>query len=94
MSRLSLYKAFENYEYIHQDNLNEIQNYICSNLNLWSPNRSYLYEQYKICTKLYDLCRWRKEKGFQPIGKKGENIGNNKLVNIFSDHKDCVCSVV
>ena len=40
MSRLSLYKAFENYEYVHKDDLNEIQNYICGNLNLWSPDRS------------------------------------------------------
>ena len=94
MSRLSLYKAFENYEYVHKDYLNEIQNYICGNLNSWSPNRSYWYEQYNICTKLYHVCKWRKGKGFQPIGKKGENICNDKLVNIFAEHKDCVCAVV
>ena len=35
-----------------------------------------------------------KKKGFQPIGKKGENICNNKLVNIFAEHKDCICAVV
>ena len=77
MSRLSLYQAFENYEYVHED-----------------PNRSYWYEQYNICTKLYHVCKWRKGKGFQPIGKKGENICNDKLVNIFAEHKDCVCAVV
>ena len=74
MCRLSLYKAFENYECVHKDDLNEIQNYICGNLNSWSPNRSYCYEQYNICTKLYDVCKWRGQKGFQPIGKKREKI--------------------
>ena len=93
MSRLSLYQVFESYEYIHEDNLNEIQNYICGNLNSWSPNRSYWYEQYSIVTKLYHICKWRKGKGFQLIGKKGENICNEKLVNIFAKHKDCVCAV-
>ena len=78
MSRLSLYKAFENYEYVYKDDLNEIQNYICGNLNSWSPNQSYWYEQYNTCSKLYSVCKWRKEKGFQPIGKNGEKICNNK----------------
>ena len=74
MCRLSLYKAFENYECVHKDDLNEIQNYICGNLNSWSPDRSYCYEQYNICTKLYDVCKWRGKKDFQPIGKKREKI--------------------
>ena len=45
-------------------------------------------------TKLCDVCKWRKEKGFQPIGKKGENICHGKLVNIFAEQKDCICAVV
>ena len=94
MSKLSLYKAFENYEYVHKDDLNEIQMYICGNLNSWSPNRSCWYEQYNICTKLCDICTCRKEKCFQLIGKKGENICNDKLVKIFAEHKDCICAVV
>ena len=61
---MSRYKAFENYEYVYKDDLNEIQNYICGNLNSWSPNRSYWYKQYNICTKLYDVCKWREKKRF------------------------------
>ena len=61
---MSRYKAFENYEYVYKDDLNEIQNYICGNLNSWSPNRCYWYEQFNICTKLYDVCKWREKKGF------------------------------
>ena len=49
---------------VYKDDLNEIQNYICGNLNSWSPNRSYWYKQYNICTKLYDVCKWREKKRF------------------------------
>ena len=70
MCRLSLYQALENYEYVHEDDLNEIQNYICGNLNSWSPNQSYWYEQYNVCIKLYHVYKWRKGKGFQPTDKK------------------------
>ena len=49
---------------VYKDDLNEIQNYICGNLNSWSPNRCYWYEQFNICAKLYDVCKWREKKGF------------------------------
>ena len=32
------------------------------------------------------------KRGFQPTAKKGEAICNDKLVNIFTEHKGCACS--
>ena len=93
MSELSLHESFQNGEYIEEKDIKKVLNYIASNLISWSPNRSYWYMQYNYATKLYHVCQWRKKRGFHPIAKKGENICNDELVNIFNKHKNCVCSV-
>ena len=90
MSGFLLYEKFNNYQYVREEDLEEIQNYICG--NSWSPNQRYWYEEYNICTKLFFVCKWRKKRGFQPIAKKGETICDDILVNIFTEHKGCHCS--
>ena len=93
MSELSFDESFQNGKYIEEKDMKKVLNYIASNLISWSPNRSYWYMQYNYATKLYHVCQWRKKRGFRPITKKGENICNDELVNIFNKHKNCVCSV-
>ena len=93
MSELSFDKSFQNGKYIEEKDMKKVLNYIASNLISWSPNRSYWYMQYNYAKKLYHVWQWRKKRGFRPIAKKGENICNDELVNIFNKHKNCVCSV-
>lgn len=62
MSEFFLYEKFDNYQYVREEDLKKIQNYICGNLISWNPNRRYWYEEYNICTKLFFVCRWRKKK--------------------------------
>ena len=64
MSEFFLYEKFDNYQYVREEDLKKIQNYICGNLISWSPNRRYWYEEYNICIKLFFVCRWRKKKRF------------------------------
>ena len=78
MNQLSLYEPFENCEYIKEEDIDKISNYICGNLNSWFSNRSYWYAQYTYYTNLNFVWKWRKEKGFRPIVKKGETICNDK----------------
>ena len=91
-----MFESFERCKYISEENLKLVENFICGNLNDWSPNKSYNDTQWNYLTKLYDVCKWRKERGFHPIGEKGEAICNNELANFFSDdkHKNCGCSFV
>ena len=93
MSELSFDESFQNGKYIEEKDMKKVLNYIASNLISWSPIRSYWYMQYNYATKLYHVWQWRKKRGFCPIAKKGENICNDELVNIFNKHKNCVCSV-
>ena len=93
MRELSLHESFQNGEYIEEKDIKKVLNYITGNLISCSPNRSYWHTQYNYATKVYHVCRWRKKRGFRPIAKKGENICNDELVNIFNEHKNCVCSV-
>lgn len=78
--------------YVCEEEIREIMSYICNNLNLWSPNRLYWYEEFNICKKLFEVCEWRQKKGLRPIAEKGETICDNVLVKIFTEHKDCHCS--
>ena len=92
----ALFEKFENGNYVSQENLKLIGNFICENLNGWSPNKSYYYTQWNYSIKLYDVCLWRKKNGFRPIAKKGEAICGGELVNFFADkkHKNCGCAFV
>ena len=91
-----MFDSYENDDYIEEVNIGSIVNYICMNLNSWSPNHCYWQKQYHIVTKLCSVCRWRRENGARPIGKKGEIICNNELVNFFANekHRYCSCSRV
>ena len=92
----AMFEEFENGNYISLENLKLIENFICGDLNGWSPNKSYYYMQLNYLTKLWEVCACRKKRDFCPIGKKGEAICNNELVNFFADekHKNCSCAFV
>ena len=70
-SRSAFLKKFENEEYISIEDLPQISNYICENLNNWTPNYHYWYNMYTYTSKTYIVCRWREERGRKPISKWG-----------------------
>ena len=90
----AMYESFENGDYILEENIKLVTDFICGNLNNWSPNRSYYQAQYNYATKLYHVCRWRRKRSLRLIAKKGEAICNEELVDFFADekHKNCICS--
>ena len=92
----AMFESFENGDYILEENIRLVTDFICGNLNNWSLNRSYYQAQYNYATKLYHVCRWRRKQGLHTIAKKGEAISGNELVNFFADkkHKNCICSTV
>ena len=53
----AMYESFENGDYILEENIKLVTDFICRNLNNWSPNRSYYQAQYNYATKLYHVCR-------------------------------------
>lgn len=81
----AMYESSENGDYILEENIELVTNFICANLNNWSPNRSYYQAQYNYATKLYYVCKWRRKRGFHPFAKKQEAICNDELVNCFAD---------
>ena len=96
MDEYLLFEAFENGEYIQEQDIKKAANYICGHLISWSPNRSYFECQYNYATKLQLVCKWKRKHGFAACAKKGEAICDDKLVNFFKekDHKNCICSKV
>ena len=91
---LTMFEFFENGNYIHENDIQLVRDYISTNLNSWSANCGYWLRQYHIVSKLNIVCNWRKENNFCALAKKGEKICNNELINCFADekHKNCSCS--
>ena len=48
-----LFEQFENGNYVSQENLKLIENFICRNLNGWSANKSYYYTQWNYFIKRF-----------------------------------------
>ena len=92
----AMYESFENGDYILEENIKLVTDFICGNLDNWPSNSSYYQAQYNYATKLYHVCRWRRKRGLRPIVIKGEAICNEELVIFFADekYKNCICSTV
>ena len=78
MSEFFLYEKFDNYQYVREEDLKKIQNYICGNLISWSPNRRYWYEEYNICTKLFSFIDGEKKEVFNQL------LENEKLYAVIN----------
>ena len=91
-----VFKDFENGKYVHFDDLKHMTNYICGNLNNWTPSYRFWYNMYSDSSKAYVVCRWRQSKGLSPVAKWGEAICEDELVIFFEDlkHKRCSCGSV
>ena len=96
MDEYLLYEAFRRGDYIPQEHIKKVTNYICCQLISWLPNRSYFQTEYNYVTKLIHVCRWKKKRGLPALAKKGEAICGDELVIFFEDknHNNCICSTV
>lgn len=90
---LDMFKSFDDDNYIEEDNIKLVKNYICWNLYSWLPNRAYWERQYNMCNKLYLACNWRKKRNLRAIAKKGKTVCGGELFNFLADekHKSCIC---
>ena len=52
------------------------------------------FDQYHYYLKALTVCKWKKNKGYEPLAKWGEAICQDELVNFFEneEHKYCECS--
>ena len=64
MDECLLFEAFERGNYIPEEHIKKVTNYICGQLISWSPNCSYYECQYNYATKLQIVCRWKRKDGF------------------------------
>ena len=87
-------ERFEKVKYIYEDEMPELVDYICGNINSdYSPNRGYYYKSYNHTNKLYIVINWRKAKGYPPIAKKRAMIcyKKNDLVDFIKDKEHLNC---
>ena len=89
-SGFKLNNAFDQCQYIHERDVEKLDNFICSNLVGKTQSR-YWYVQYNHLDNLYNVISWRKEKLLVPAARKGKAICDNQLINFLENrnHKFC-----
>ena len=70
-----IFKSFENKEYIEEDEIKSLSNYVCGNFTgYYCPNYHYYYDCYGEVGDLYHVCRWRKNNNEIPRARGGERV--------------------
>ena len=84
------FEAFRNFETMDKKKIDLAADYVCQNLNNFSPNYRYYYDMYSYIVKCRIVLQTHSKTKF------GESICNGKLVNFIEDdkHKNCSCSSV
>ena len=91
MNRLILFQKYRNFEFVNANELDLIVDYICGNLNS-GTNYPYWYDMYSYATKTKTAIRLKEEKNELAVGKFGQCVCKNEVVNFLkNENKSCNC---
>ena len=92
---LFIFNQFYGKKILNQEELKYLACYIFKCLNSkFGTSDKYWYNMFASYLKANEICKQRQINGFLPLAKWGEAICNNKVVNIFKEHKNCSRSKV
>ena len=92
MDRLSLFKKYQNFEFVNTNELNLIVDYICHNLNSVGTDYPYWYDMYCYTTKSKIVIRFKQEKNELGIAKLGQCVCKSEVINFLeNENKKCNC---
>ena len=92
MDRLTLFKKYQNFEFVNTNELDLIIDYICLNLNSFGTNYPYWYDMYCYTTKSKIVIRFKQEKNELGIAKLGQCVCKNEVINFLeNENKKCNC---
>ena len=92
---LDCFEKYSSLELINEDELKQVINYICGNLNAdYTLNYPYWYDMYSYTTKNLIVLRKRKENGeLKPLTKLSECVCQGKVINFLKNtDKKCFCN--
>ena len=79
-----IFQRFENYRDITEGKVKILRNYVCAQINSWSPNFEYYEEIYNELNELCLVIQWRKRNGLLAKGKRVEKVENYYVTFSFS----------
>ena len=94
MMGFELLELFEKGSWIKEDQISELVNYVCHNLNSdYCLNYRYYEKCYNYCNKVRIAVNWKKERELELKSKEGEMIcyKTDELVNFIEDKKHLSC---
>ena len=74
MQGYEIHERFIPNRYIHQKQLPKLFNYVCGNLNNFSPNYHYWQEQFELVKQLSIVLNWKKRNSLSIVGKIYEKV--------------------
>ena len=93
MGSFSLFKKYENFQFVNSEQLDSIVDYICLNLNSTYTNYGYWYDMYCYATKSRIVIRHRESKNEKGLAKLGECVCKNEVINfLINESKQCNCN--
>ena len=95
MSRgLFAFNQFRQEKIIHEEDLKYLLCYISSFLkSSFGDSQKFWFDMFAY-QKTKAVCKWRRESDYLPLVKWGESICQDKIMEIFKGHKECICSKV
>ena len=91
----SVFQKFYNKKYVHQEDLAYLICNICKCLKTnFGKSKEFWYDMFAYYQKAKTICEWKWKNGYLPIVKLSEKICENKVEDIWKEHKDCSCSEV
>ena len=96
MDGTDMFDSYKNLQYLNYDELKLVVNYICAQLNSPTMNYAYWYDMYSYTSKTFMVIDFRKKSGSNLVGRLGEAVCNNEIMNFLRDksHFNCSCSSV
>ena len=90
-----VFNQFRQEKIIHEADLKYLLCYISSCLkSSFGESQKFWLDMFAYYQKAKAVCKWKRENNYLPLVKWGESIFQDKIVENFKGHKECICSKV
>ena len=89
---LSCFEKYRDFQFVNEQELDAVINYICGNLNYPTLNYGYWYDMYSYTTKSKIVLRYKKRRNETGIVKLGQCLCQGEVIDFLKNpNKKCNC---
>ena len=92
LNHLSCFEKYVSFQFVNENELNKVVDYICGNLNSHFSYYPYWYDLYCCTSKNRIVLRHKKANGEEILTKLGECVCQKVVINFLQNqNKSCLC---